>query len=146
MILSANGWSSITSDKNLSTRHFIPKSAIIAKSLCYQKLSFDVSRAKKGFDDVIFLCFLLNMFPHFVNVYWLDIAVIQQFLHFPYTRAIPGRESLNDSLKINILTISSGIWLNYPANGAFLISQNILFSSCWLLNNSITGQQGTKDY
>lgn len=121
MSLSAIGWSSTTSDKNLSTSHFIPKIAVISKSLCYQKLPFDVSRAKKGFDEAIFLCFLLNMFLHFVNVYWLDIAVIQQFLHFPYTRAVPGRESLNDSLKINTLTISPEIWLNYPAKGAFLI-------------------------
>lgn len=68
MSLSAIGWSSITSDKNLSTSHFIPKIAVIYKSLHYQKLPFDVSRAKKGFDDSLYFCFLLNMFLYFINV------------------------------------------------------------------------------
>lgn len=68
MSFSTIGWSSITSDKNLSTSHFIPKIAAIYKSLHYQKLPFDVSRAKKGFDVAIFLCFLLNMFVYVINV------------------------------------------------------------------------------
>lgn len=61
MSISAIGWSSITSDKNLSTSHFIPKIAVIYKSLHYQKLPFDVSRARKGFDGAIYLCFLLDI-------------------------------------------------------------------------------------